>query len=66
MKKGNYKAIKDCRFRVGVSSIGISEGVVVKVIQVDTEYSKVLVDFGGGDSDWIGFHSLTKNFEALQ
>lgn len=61
---GDYKLVEDSRFRVGVTSFGMSSGVLVKVTQVDMEYNKVLVDFGGRNVDW--FHeSILDKFEKV-
>ena len=57
---GDYKLVEDSRFRVGVTSFGMSSGVLVKVTQVDKEYNKVLVDFGGGYVDWFPESVLDK------
>ena len=63
-KLGDYKLLDDCRFRVGVTSFGLSKGKFVKVTQIDKEYNKVLVDFGGGYVDW--FHeSVLDKFEKV-
>ena len=61
---GDYKLVEDSRFRVGSTSFGMSSGGMVKVTQVDREYNKVLVDFGGGCVDW--FHeAIFSKFEKV-
>ena len=61
---GDYKLVEDSRFRVGVTSFGLSKDKIVKVTQVDREHNKVLVDFGGGYVDW--FHeSILSKFEKV-
>lgn len=50
---GDYKLKVDRRFRCGISCFGMSAGAVVKVTQIDKEYGKVLIHFGGRDTDWF-------------
>ena len=63
-KLGKYK-LKECsRFRVGVTSFGMASGATVNVTQVDKEYNKVLVDFGGKNVDWF-LESVLGKFEKV-
>lgn len=64
-KLGKYKLKEGSRFRVGVTSFGMVSGATVNVTQVDKEYHKVLIDFGGGLVDW--FHeSVLDKFDISQ
>ena len=55
--KGDYKAITDLRLRFAISSVGISKGCVVSVMQVDNTHKKVLIKIGR-DIDWFHFSTL--------
>lgn len=60
-----YKLKKDGRYQCGVTVAGFSKGHVVEVRQHDTEYRKVLVDFGGGMIDWFG-DLILKDLDAVE
>ena len=49
---GAYVLLKDRRFTCGITSFAMCVGTTVYVKQVDKEYKKVLIDFGGRLMDW--------------
>ena len=63
---GSYKLTKDARFIVGVTSFGMSEGATVEVKQLDKDYGKVLVDFGGGYIDWMSDFKFNNLFNPSE
>ena len=54
----------DMRFRCGCSSLGLSTGALVQVVQVDKSTSKVLIKFSDRDIDWYP-ESILKNFQQI-
>ncbi len=59
--KLQYKSNRDFAVTVGVTSFVLMEGSVVHVIQLDSTYNKVLVDYGVGMMDWMSaslFHNV--------
>lgn len=63
--KGRYKCLEGTHVRCGVSCFSIPKHATVNVLQVDTENSKVLIHFGGRDSDWYSISFLNNNFERI-
>lgn len=61
---GDYKLKDDKTFRCGVSIFTMRNGSVIKVLQVDKEYRKVLICFGGRDVDWFS-DSIMKYLEMV-
>lgn len=59
---GSYKLKKDGRYTCGVTSFGVAAWHQVEVTQVDSEYRKVLVDFGGGMIDWFHYSIVEDKF----
>ena len=59
---GSYTLKRDGRYICGVTSFGISSGHKVEVKQVDSEYRKVLVDFGDGMIDWFHYSIVEDKF----
>ena len=59
---GSYTLKKDGRYTCGVTSFGVAAGHHVEVKQVDSEYRKVLVDFGDGMIDWFHYSIVEDKF----
>jgi hypothetical protein len=59
---GTYVLKQTTRFVCGITSFELSAGSMVRVTQLDTYNSKVLIEFDDRLVDWFHSSTITKNF----
>ena len=47
---------------VGVTAFKVNEGESVDIVQLDSAYNKVLVDYGAGMMDWMSANTFHLRF----
>jgi hypothetical protein len=62
---GEYRLTRQNRFRVGYSAFDLQKGGIVNVTQYDGKNQSILVDFGGGDRDWLSESLIGDLFEPV-
>ena len=60
---GAYKSKGNIRVRCGWSSLGLVTGAKVEATQYDEIGKKVLVQYGGRDTDWMSLSKFKQLFE---
>lgn len=53
MVSKKFKANKDINVRLNLSSLILPKDAIVEVHQTDTQFRKVLVDFGNRNIGWL-------------